>query len=158
MQLDEEMLAMNRNALNYEYLSGAVGGSIKELQFGDWEEGYNYVDELIPGIESTVERLFQPRKSFRDHCSKHRELQILTQMLLPKNVYKRKEVAFEEFIKTPERRVPGYVDENLYQGVRVTDVFDDQNPGRMIGNPRTPHANEDGMKQMPNVDVSREND
>jgi flagellar basal-body rod protein FlgB len=31
VQLDEEMLAVNRNALNYEYLSGAVGGSIKEL-------------------------------------------------------------------------------------------------------------------------------
>jgi len=31
VQLDEEMLAMNRNALNYEYLTGAVGGSIKEL-------------------------------------------------------------------------------------------------------------------------------
>ena len=48
------------------------------------------------------------------------------------NVYKEKEVAFEEYIKTPERRVPGYVDENLYQGVRVTDVYDDQTPGRMI--------------------------
>ena len=31
VQLDEELLAMNRNALNYEYLTGAVGGSIKEL-------------------------------------------------------------------------------------------------------------------------------
>ena len=31
VQLDEEMLAMNRNALNYEYLSSAVGSSIKEL-------------------------------------------------------------------------------------------------------------------------------
>ena len=31
VQLDEEMLAMNRNALNYEYLSNSVGGSIKEL-------------------------------------------------------------------------------------------------------------------------------
>ena len=31
VQLDEEMLSMNKNALNYEYLSGAVGGSIKEL-------------------------------------------------------------------------------------------------------------------------------
>ena len=48
------------------------------------------------------------------------------------NVYKRKEVAFEEFIKMPERRVPGYVDENLYQGVKVVDVYDDQTPGRMI--------------------------
>ena len=73
------------------------------------------------------------------------------------NVYKRKEVAFEEYVKIPERRVPGYVDdENLYQGVRVTDVFDDQTPGRMIYNPGHPHANEDGMVEMPNVDVSRE--
>ena len=72
------------------------------------------------------------------------------------NVYKRKEVVFEEFIKNPERRVPGYVDENLYQGVRVTDVTDDQTPGRMIYNPGHPHANEDGMVEMPNVDVSRE--
>ena len=31
VQLDEEMLAMNRNALNYEYLTRAVGSSIKEL-------------------------------------------------------------------------------------------------------------------------------
>ena len=31
VQLDEEMLFMNKNALNYEYLSGAGGGSIKEL-------------------------------------------------------------------------------------------------------------------------------
>ena len=31
VQLDEEMVKVNRNALNYEYLSGAVGGSIKEL-------------------------------------------------------------------------------------------------------------------------------
>ena len=72
------------------------------------------------------------------------------------NVYKRKEVSFEEFIKNPERRVPGFVDENLYQGVRVTDVFDDQTPGRMILNPGHPNANEDGMVEMPNVDVSRE--
>ena len=31
VQLDEEMLAMNRNALNYEYLSRAVGSSIKTI-------------------------------------------------------------------------------------------------------------------------------
>ncbi|MDC0369785.1 flagellar basal body rod protein FlgC [Opitutales bacterium] len=71
-------------------------------------------------------------------------------------VYQRKEVAFEEFVKIPERRTPGYVDENLYQGVRVVDVYDDQTPGRMIFNPGHPHANKDGMVEMPNVDVSRE--
>lgn len=31
VQLENELLEMNRNALNYEYLSGAVSGSIKEL-------------------------------------------------------------------------------------------------------------------------------
>ena len=34
--------------------------------------------------------------------------------------------------------------------------YDDQTPGRMIFNPGHPHANEDGMVEMPNVDVSRE--
>ena len=31
VQLDEELLSMNRNALNYEYLSNSVGGTLKEL-------------------------------------------------------------------------------------------------------------------------------
>ena len=31
VQLDEELLEMNRNALNYEYLTQMVSGSIKEL-------------------------------------------------------------------------------------------------------------------------------
>ncbi|MBG31408.1 MAG: flagellar basal body rod protein FlgB [Opitutae bacterium] len=31
VQLDEELLAMNRNSLNYEYLTQMVSGSIKEL-------------------------------------------------------------------------------------------------------------------------------
>ena len=31
VQLENELLEMNRNALNYEYLSSAVIGSIKEL-------------------------------------------------------------------------------------------------------------------------------
>ena len=70
--------------------------------------------------------------------------------------HKRKEVAFEEYIKSPERRTAGYIDDNLYHGVKVTDVYDDQTPGQMIFNPGHPHANDDGMVEMPNVDVSRE--
>ena len=31
VQLDEELLAMNRNTLNFEYLTGAVGGTIKTI-------------------------------------------------------------------------------------------------------------------------------
>ena len=92
---------------------------------------------LIPGIESTGSAL----------SAEKIRLEIIAQ---------RKQAAFEEYNKTPERRVPGHVDENLYPGVRVTDVYDDQTPGRMIYNPGHPHANEDGMVEMPNVDVSRE--
>ena len=109
---------------------------------------------LIPGVESTGSAL----------TAEKLRLEIIAQNIANSNttrdasgnVYKRKEVSFEEYVKRPERRVPGYVDENLYQGVRVTDVFDDQTPGRIIFNPGHPHANEDGMVEMPNVDVSRE--
>ena len=109
---------------------------------------------LIPGVESTGSAL----------SAEKIRLEIIAQNIANSNttqdangnVYKRKEVAFEEFIKMPERRIPGYVDENLYQGVKVVDVYDDQTPGRMIFNPGHPHANKDGMVEMPNVDVSRE--
>ena len=109
---------------------------------------------LIPGIESTGSAL----------SAEKIRLEIIAQNIANSNttqdasgnVYKRKEVVFEEFTKSPEKRIPGYVDENLYQGVRVTDVVDDQTPGRMIYNPGHPHANKDGMVEMPNVDVSRE--
>ena len=109
---------------------------------------------LIPGIESTGSAL----------SAEKIRLEIIAQNIANSNttqdasgnVYKRKEVVFEEFTKSPEKRIPGYVDENLYQGVRVTDVVDDQTPGIMIYNPGHPQANEDGMVEMPNVDVSRE--
>ena len=66
---------------------------------------------LIPGIESTGSAL----------SAEKIRLEVIAQNIANSNttqdasgnVYKRKEVAFEEFIKTPERRVPGYVDENL---------------------------------------------
>lgn len=31
VQLDEELLALNKNSLNYEYLLSAVGGNLKQL-------------------------------------------------------------------------------------------------------------------------------
>jgi len=109
---------------------------------------------LIPGVESTGSAL----------SAEKLRLEIIAQNIANSNttqdasgnVYKRKEVAFEEYIKMPERRVPGYVDENLYQGVRVVDVYDDQTPGRMIFNSGHTHANEYGMVEMLNMVVSRE--
>ena len=44
------------------------------------------------------------------------------------------------------------MDENLYQGVRIADVYT-SNPWTNDLQPRHPHANEDGMVEMPNVDV-----
>ena len=102
---------------------------------------------LIPGVESTGSAL----------SAEKIRLEIIAQNVANANttqdasghVYRRKEVAFEEYVASPERRIPGYVDENLYLGVKVTDVYDDMTPGRMIYNPGHPHANDDGMVQMP---------
>ena len=62
---------------------------------------------LIPGIESTGSAL----------SAEKIRLEIIAQNIANSNttqdangnVYKRKEVAFEEYVKMPERRVPGYV-------------------------------------------------
>ncbi|MBT5380596.1 MAG: flagellar basal body rod protein FlgC, partial [Opitutae bacterium] len=43
-----------------------------------------------------------------------------------------------------------------HNGVRVDDVFDDTTPGRKIYNPDHPHADGEGMVEMPNVEVARE--
>ena len=109
---------------------------------------------LIPGVESTGSAL----------SAEKIRLEIIAQNIANANttqdhdgnVYKRKEVAFEEYVTSPERRTPGYVDENLYLGVKVVDVYDDPSPGRMIYNPGHPHADDNGMVEMPNVEMSRE--
>lgn len=109
---------------------------------------------LIPGIEATGSAL----------SAEKIRLEIIAQNIANANttqdhegnVYQRKVVAFEEYVTSPERRTPGYVDENLYRGVKVVDVYNDPAPGRMIYNPGHPHANDDGMVQMPNVDMTTE--
>ena len=109
---------------------------------------------LIPGVESTGSAL----------SAEKIRLEIIAQNIANANttqdhdgnVYKRKEVAFEAYVTSPERRTPGYVDENLYLGVKVVDVYDDPSPGRMNYNPGHPHADDNGMVEMPNVEMSRE--
>ena len=62
---------------------------------------------LIPGVESTGSAL----------SAEKIRLEVIAQNIANSNttqdasgkVYQRKEVAFEEFIKTPDRRTPGYV-------------------------------------------------
>jgi flagellar basal-body rod protein FlgC len=77
-------------------------------------------------------------------------------------VYKRKLVAFETLIDEAKEPVAfNHTHRNLsydarHQGVRVSDVFDDKTPGRKVYNPDHPHADKEGMVEMPNVEVSRE--
>ena len=40
--------------------------------------------------------------------------------------------------------------------VLTEDISDDKTPGEMIRNPQHPHANQDGMVQMPNVNEALE--
>jgi flagellar basal-body rod protein FlgC len=42
------------------------------------------------------------------------------------------------------------------QGVRISDIKQDQSPGEVIYNPEHPHADEEGNVQMPNVNIAYE--
>jgi flagellar basal-body rod protein FlgC len=60
--------------------------------------------------------------------------------------YKAKEVVFQA--------TPVAADGSL--GVRVTQVVDSAAPGRMVYDPKSPVANEQGYVEMPNVNVVEE--
>ena len=55
--------------------------------------------------------------------------------------YQRKTVAFEAMLSGGQGRAAG---------VRIADIGTDATPGEMIHNPTHPHADKDGMVQMPN--------
>ena len=61
--------------------------------------------------------------------------------------YQRKTVAFESLLNSETGRVGG---------VRISEIGQDSTPGETIYNPTHPHANKDGMVEMPNVSVSTE--
>jgi flagellar basal-body rod protein FlgC len=61
--------------------------------------------------------------------------------------YQRKVVTFESLLATG----PG-----TPAGVRIADISPDSTPGEFVHNPQHPHADENGMVQMPNVNVAIE--
>ena len=63
------------------------------------------------------------------------------------NPYQRKMVTFQSLVN------PITGDS---QGVRVSEFTRDQTPGPMVHNPSHPHADENGMVSMPNVDLANE--
>ena len=95
--------------------------------------------EVVDSIEKSQEvcgKLMSEKEIAVDlegsHLSRNGTVSLVNIADASGNVYRRKEVAFEEYVTAPDRRIPGYVDENLYLGVKVTDVYDDMSPGRMI--------------------------
>jgi flagellar basal-body rod protein FlgC len=71
--------------------------------------------------------------------------------------YKRKD---PEFTATADREsfgdiLEGKIDEAT-QGVLVTDVHEDEKPGRPVYKPEDPHADVDGYVMMPNVNPVKE--
>ena len=61
--------------------------------------------------------------------------------------YQRKTVAFESLLNSESGKAGG---------VRISEIGQDSTPGETIYNPTHPHANKDGMVEMPNVSVSTE--
>ena len=61
--------------------------------------------------------------------------------------YQRKTVAFEALLGAGNDRAGG---------VHIVEIGRDATPGEMVHNPTHPHADKDGMVQMPNISVSTE--
>ena len=59
--------------------------------------------------------------------------------------YQRRIVAFESLLDAA-------AGPNM-QGVRVSEIKQDENPGEVINNPQHPHADNDGNVTMPNVNI-----
>lgn len=68
--------------------------------------------------------------------------------------YKRRVVVFEEAMKDALKGGGAQVDG--IQKIKVAEIAVDDTPGPQVYDPQHPHANEEGMVQMPNVQISRE--
>ncbi len=68
-------------------------------------------------------------------------------------VYQRKIVSFESILDN--KSASGSVAE-LGRTVRIGSISNDVTPGKKIYHPQHPDADEDGMVEMPNVEISRE--
>lgn len=102
---------------------------------------------LIPGIQSTSSAL--TAEKLRLDMVAQNIANANTTQDLNGEVYKRKEVIFESSLKRAENG-------NVYKGVSVVEIRDDNSPGKKVYRPGHPHADERGMVQMPNVEVTKE--
>lgn len=70
--------------------------------------------------------------------------------------YRRQLVTFETELVKASDASPLSKDNQLLRGVRVDGIYDDPSDFQKIYNPSHPHADEQGMVAMPNVDMAME--
>ncbi len=71
--------------------------------------------------------------------------------------YRRKQVVFTEKNTTSfDNILNGYMDHYKPNGVKVTQIVEDQSDLRLVYEPDNPDANEDGYVEYPNVDTVTE--
>jgi flagellar basal-body rod protein FlgC len=102
---------------------------------------------LIPGIQATSSAL-SAEKIRLDMVAQNIANANTTQDVNGE-VYKRKEVVFESSLQRAENGT-------RYKGVKVVEIKDDDSQGIKVYRPGHPHADERGMVQMPNVEITRE--
>ena len=99
---------------------------------------------FITGLNSTASAL-QAEKTRMDIASQN-IANAHTTRDVNGEAYKRKIVSFETALDTSTGGA----------GVRVSKISDDTTPGELIHDPQHPHADKDGMVQMPNVNTAME--
>lgn len=72
------------------------------------------------------------------------------------NVYKRKNVVFAEKKMSTFSQAFSVAKSNLANGVKVTQIVEDNSEGRMVYDPTHPDANEEGYVTYPNVNIVSE--
>jgi flagellar basal-body rod protein FlgC len=73
------------------------------------------------------------------------------------SAYRRKTVVFEEKSTTSfDNILNGYLNQYQPNGVKMTQIVEDQSDLRLVYEPDNPDANEDGYVEYPNVDTVTE--
>ncbi|HNX05095.1 MAG TPA: flagellar basal body rod protein FlgC [Opitutales bacterium] len=106
---------------------------------------------LMPGLESTASALDAER--LRMNVVAENIANAFTTKGPGGTPYKRKIVDFESVLTAAQ--TPGSTQAPTSQ-VNVRGVVEDQTPGKLVYNPGHPDADEKGMVEMPNVEMSRE--
>lgn len=107
---------------------------------------------LMPGIGSTASAL--DAEKLRMNIIAQNIANAFTTKDADGGAYRRKVVSFEAYLDKASPQADGL--QARLHNVRVSGVTEDRTPGQMIYNPGHPDANEQGMVEMPNVEVSRE--